>query len=121
MGVAEGRVAIVAGGSRGMGAEVGRRFAAAGATVAVAARTTEPGTSPLPGTIGETAAQIRAAGGTAVAIAADLAKPADRERLVQQAPRPHRPPGHPGGQPAAPEHPPRQGFTPRRAPTVIGG
>ena len=53
--------------------------------MAVAARTTVAGTSPLPGTIGETVWQIRAAGGTAEAIAADLSKPADRERLVEQA------------------------------------
>jgi citronellol/citronellal dehydrogenase len=84
MGVLDGRVAIVTGASRGIGAEIARRFAAAGAAVAVAARTTEPGGSPLPGTIGETAGQIRAAGGTAVAIAADLSQPEDRERLVQQ-------------------------------------
>src|SRR5258708_24327372 len=100
MGVLDGRVAIVTGASRGIVAEVARRFAAAGATVAVAARTTEPGTSPLPGTIGETAAQIRAAGGTAVAIAADLAKPADRERLVHQCTRQLRPPANPVGDPA---------------------
>jgi citronellol/citronellal dehydrogenase len=85
MSVLNGRVAIVTGASRGIGAEIARRFAAEGAAVAVAARTTEPGTSPLPGTIGETVGQIRAAGGTAVAIATDLSQPADRERLVEQA------------------------------------
>jgi citronellol/citronellal dehydrogenase len=84
MGVLDGRVAIVTGASRGIGAEIARRFAAEGAAVAVAARTTAPGTSPLEGTIGETVAQIGAAGGTAVAIPADLAKPADRERLVAE-------------------------------------
>jgi NAD(P)-dependent dehydrogenase (short-subunit alcohol dehydrogenase family) len=87
MGTLEGRIAIVTGASRGIGAEIARRFALAGAAVAVAARTTEQGTSPLDGTIGETVEQIRAAGGTAVAIRADLSKPEDRERLVQEAHR----------------------------------
>ena len=114
MGVLDGRVAIVTGASRGIGAEVARRFAAAGATVAVAARTTEPGTSPLPGTIGETAAQIRAAGGTAVAIAADLAKPADRERLVQQATRQLGPPDILVSNAAVTYYMRVEDFTPRR-------
>ena len=85
MGVLDGKVAIVTGASRGIGAEIARRFGQAGAAVAVTARTTEEGTSPFPGTIAETVAQIRAAGGTAVAIRADLAKPDDRERLVAEA------------------------------------
>src|SRR5580693_356342 len=92
MGLLEGRVAIVTGASRGIGAEIARRFAAEGAAVAVAARTTEPGTSPFPGTIGETVEQIRSAGGSAVAVAANLAVPADRERLVQEATRQLGPP-----------------------------
>jgi citronellol/citronellal dehydrogenase len=92
MGVLDGRVAIVTGASRGIGAEIARRFAAEGAAVAVAARTTEPGQSPFPGTIGETVEQIRAAGGTAAAIEANLAESADREQLIQEATRQPGPP-----------------------------
>jgi citronellol/citronellal dehydrogenase len=87
MGILDGKVAIVTGASRGIGAEIARRLGAEGAAVAVVARTTEPGGSPLPGTIGETAAQIRAAGGTAIAVRADLAVSQDRERLVTQTAR----------------------------------
>lgn len=84
MGLLDGRVAIVTGASRGIGAEIARRFGAEGAAVAVAARTAEPGVSPFEGTIAETAGQIQAAGGAAIAITADLAKPQDRERLVAE-------------------------------------
>src|SRR5580704_18985065 len=84
MGILDGKVAIVTGASRGIGAEIARRIGQAGAAVAVTARTTGPGTSPFPGTIGETADQVRADGGEAVAIRADLSKPEDRERLVSE-------------------------------------
>lgn len=84
MGMLDGKVAIVTGASRGIGAEIARRFGAEGAAVAVAARTTEQGSSPLAGTITQTADQINAAGGAAVAIRADLSKAADRERLVSE-------------------------------------
>jgi citronellol/citronellal dehydrogenase len=84
MGLLDGRVAIVTGASRGIGAEIARRFGAEGAAVAVSARTAEPGVSPLAGTITETTERISADGGTAVAIVADVAKAADRERLVAE-------------------------------------
>jgi citronellol/citronellal dehydrogenase len=67
------------------GQPVDQRLLRPGLAVAVAARTTEAGTSPFPGTIAETADQIRAAGGTAVAIRADLSRPEDREHLVSEA------------------------------------
>jgi citronellol/citronellal dehydrogenase len=92
MGLLDGRVAIVTGASRGIGAEIARRFAAEGAAVAVAARTAEPGTSQFDGTINETAEQIRAAGGTAAAITANLSRPEDRDRLVEETVRKLGPP-----------------------------
>jgi citronellol/citronellal dehydrogenase len=84
MGLLDGRVAIVTGASRGIGAEIARRFAAEGAAVAVAARTAEPGTSQFDGTINQTVEQIREAGGTAAAITANLSRPEDRDRLIAE-------------------------------------
>jgi len=58
MGSLEGRVAIVTGASRGIGAAIAQRFASEGARVAVTARTTEAGQSPYEGTIHETVQSI---------------------------------------------------------------
>ena len=69
-GALSGRVAFVAGASRGIGATVARHLAAAGASVAVAARSEVLGK--LPGTIGSVAAQINDAGGRALPVACDV-------------------------------------------------
>lgn len=84
MGVLDGKVALVTGASRGIGADIARRFAAEGAAVAVTARTTESGQNPLAGTIHETVGLIADQGGVAVPIAADLSNPEDRERLLEE-------------------------------------
>jgi NAD(P)-dependent dehydrogenase (short-subunit alcohol dehydrogenase family) len=80
----KGRVALVTGASRGIGEAVAVRLAMEGARVAVSARTAEPGESKLPGTLNDTVARLRAAGGDALLIKADLAHAGERERLVAE-------------------------------------
>jgi citronellol/citronellal dehydrogenase len=87
MGTMDGKVALVTGASRGIGAAIAARFTTEGAAVAVSARTVEEGDHPLPGSISGTVAAITDAGGTAVAVAADLSKAEDRTRLVAETER----------------------------------
>ena len=79
----DGLVALVTGASRGIGEEIAKRFARDGAHVFVTARTVEEGDHVYPGSISATVQAIRDAGGRAEAIAADLARPEDRARLVE--------------------------------------
>ncbi len=66
-----GKVALVTGASRGIGKGCALELAAAGASVYITGRTTGAGQHPLPGTVGGTAEEITAAGGTATAVACD--------------------------------------------------
>jgi citronellol/citronellal dehydrogenase len=69
----DGKVAIVTGASRGIGRNMAVALAAAGASVVVAARSTEEDPR-LPGTIGSVAARIERAGGTALPVACDVTR-----------------------------------------------
>jgi 3-oxoacyl-[acyl-carrier protein] reductase len=79
----EGYVAVVTGASRGIGKATAIELGGWGATVVVASRT-EQNSKRLPGTIGNTAAAIEAAGGKALAIRTDLSKQEDIDALVDR-------------------------------------
>jgi 7-alpha-hydroxysteroid dehydrogenase len=81
----QGRAAIVTGASRGLGREIALALASDGAAVAVVGRTENVWDERLPGTIGETVAEIEAIGGRALAIRADLLDRDDIARLVGDA------------------------------------
>jgi 3-oxoacyl-[acyl-carrier protein] reductase len=73
-----GKVAVVTGASKGIGAAIAKALAAAGAAVAVNYASSKTGADSV-------VAEITAAGGKAVAIQADTSKPADIKRLFAEA------------------------------------
>jgi NAD(P)-dependent dehydrogenase (short-subunit alcohol dehydrogenase family) len=72
---------LVTGASRGIGAAIAARYAAAGATVALSARTLDPDPR-YSGTLRETVAAIESAGGTAQAFQADISQREQRQQLI---------------------------------------
>ncbi|TLD69321.1 glucose 1-dehydrogenase [Phragmitibacter flavus] len=71
------KVALVTGASKGIGAAIAKHLAAAGASVAVNYASSKTGAD-------QVVAEITAAGGKAVAVQGDLAKPEDITRLVAE-------------------------------------
>jgi NAD(P)-dependent dehydrogenase (short-subunit alcohol dehydrogenase family) len=78
----DGKVAIVTGASRGVGAAIAVALAEAGALVACAARATDADPLRLPGTIDATVRRIRDAGGEARAVPTNLAREDEVEGMV---------------------------------------
>ena len=77
MGEFDGKVAIVAGGSTGIGKAAAARLGGAGAAVVLCGR--------RPGPVAETVAELRGEGSKVEGIAADVSRAADVERLVRLA------------------------------------
>ena len=80
----EGRTILVTGASRGIGRAIARRLAAEGASVVLSASRSGVHGSLL-GTLDEAVDEIRAAGGKARAVTADLCKPEERSDLISRA------------------------------------
>lgn len=80
-----GKVALVAGGTSGIGRAIALRFAAEGAAVVIGSRTRESNEGPVP-----TDELIRAAGGAAEFVQLDVTDPATVERVVAHTLESHR-------------------------------
>jgi len=79
-----GKTMFISGASRGIGLEIAKRAARDGANVALIAKTDQPNPK-LPGTIHTAAAEIEAAGGSALAIAGDIRDEAQVQAAAKRA------------------------------------
>ena len=87
MGSLSGKVAVVTGASRGIGRGIALALGGEGATVYVTGRTVDAGSHPLPGTVGETAAEVERRGGRGIAVQVDHARDDQVEALFDQVAR----------------------------------
>jgi NAD(P)-dependent dehydrogenase (short-subunit alcohol dehydrogenase family) len=82
----DGKVALVAGGTRGGGRGIAVELGAAGATVYVTGRSSAAGRSDIdrPETIEETAERVTAAGGTGIPVRTDHSRPEEVRALTER-------------------------------------
>lgn len=80
-----GRRALVTGASRGIGAGIAERLAAEGADVVLVARTADPDSNPLGGSLRETADRLATYGTRVETLVADLTDEESRARIVPAA------------------------------------
>jgi NAD(P)-dependent dehydrogenase (short-subunit alcohol dehydrogenase family) len=85
MGKLDGKVCVVTGASRGIGAQIARLFAAEGGRVVCAARTLHEGDHPLEGSLDTTVRAINDDGGEALAVTADISLPDECGKLIHAA------------------------------------
>ena len=93
-----GKVAVVTGASRGIGKGIAVALGDCGATVYVTGRTAAAGEHELPGTVGETAAEVTRRGGTGIAVQVDHADDDQVDRSVRPGKSRAGPARHPGQQ-----------------------
>src|SRR5438067_12124671 len=88
----KGRIAVIAGATRGAGRGIARALGEAGATVYCTGRSVKGRPSPYrrPETITETAAMIKAAGGTAIALRVDHTIEGEVKALFRRILRAHK-------------------------------
>ncbi len=84
MGALDGKVAFVAGASRGIGADIAKYLAAAGAKVAVGARTEAQRDPRLPGTIHSVVQEIKDAGGEGMPVVLDMRQSESIQSAIKQ-------------------------------------